>query len=315
MNDIRALFIGAILSPNWPGGEPKVARSLMEGFIQKGVEVKKISFQRSGFFNRICALTNPLDTNPVYCKAYEKILKRYKPDIVFSWFDYDTSAIDAALKARIPTVAAVHIPWPVCPSFTLWNNGVCTGPSRRRCYKHMLPLENRKNLKYQIFTLNGETMQLVIKKRKQRLNEIECIIVPSNFMKNMLIHHGLDGDKIKVIYNGISATQSIKPERSVKKRTKDILFIGPADEKKGYCDFVRMAKRLQGIQNTRFIAIGNSLSAGPVRAMGYVNDSEFQKILEEAYAVVFPSLWGEPFGLVAIEENLLSPIPLVPCQK
>lgn len=62
-----------------------------------------------------------------------------------------------------------------------------------------------------------------------------------------------------------------------------------------------MAKILQGIKNTRFIAMGHNVSIDPVSAIGYVNDSHFQKILEEAYAVVFPSLGDEPFGLVSIE--------------
>lgn len=119
------------------------------------------------------------------------------------------------MKAKIPTVAAVHVYWPVCPQNTLWNNhDICAGPSRERCYKHVLPSTNRKNLKFRVLSLCGETLQIAIKKRKQRLNQIEGVIVPSNFMKSKLIEEGINPDKINVIYNGISVEPPMISERS-----------------------------------------------------------------------------------------------------
>ena len=59
MSNTRALFIGAILSSTWPGGEPKVAKSITQGFIRRGVRVQEVGFRRpSSRFNNICSIVN-----------------------------------------------------------------------------------------------------------------------------------------------------------------------------------------------------------------------------------------------------------------
>jgi glycosyltransferase involved in cell wall biosynthesis len=298
MTEIRALFLGAVLNPSWLGGEPKVAKSVIESFKHRQISVLAKGFIRKGAFHKISELINPLDINPVYYGRYIRIMREYCPNVLLSWYDYDTSSLAAALTVKIPTIAAVHAHWPICPTWNLWNSESCIGPSRKRCYSHMLL---HRNMIYRPLSGFGASLQLAIRKRLQRLGKIEAIVVPSNFMKTELVKQGLDPWRIHVIYNGIDFRKSVTIGPATSGSTRNVVFVGNTLETKGFLDYVRMAKVLKGLQNTQFLAVGHGVSIDPVKAIGYVSKKDLSSILKEAAVVVYPSLWDEPFGLVPIE--------------
>ena len=122
MNNIRALFAGAVLNPSWRGGEPRVARSVIHALVQRNIAVHTVGFLRGGRVHALSSLINPLDVNPLYYRRYLKIMYEFRPQIIFGWFDYDTSLLAAGLKLKIPIVACIHTYWPICPIHALWRN-------------------------------------------------------------------------------------------------------------------------------------------------------------------------------------------------
>lgn len=127
---MRILVIGAVLNEAWKGGEPYVAKTIVQGLRKKGHEVYTI-----GVIRKVNIFTYPL-YDPFYVNFYMKVIRRIDPDIILSFYDYDCSVHIASLNARKPIVRSVHIWWPLCPILTLYSKRIwlCKGPSLFRCF-------------------------------------------------------------------------------------------------------------------------------------------------------------------------------------
>ncbi len=323
---MKVTFTGAIFDPEWKGGEPVTARDIGEGLRSMGIAVDyyyykrkfKRDFRRK--FRRFNALRQSVK-NKDAVRSYIDYFNANKPDIIFSWFDHDVSVVYAAKELDIPIILSVRIYWPICPLLSLYfdgSNKVCKGPSLK-CGSHLLssirrtfkPLASKSGLflsLLKLLSLKGlffGSLALSSLNRKRRLinSYVSSILVNSDYVKRKLIEYVYSKDKIRVIYNGVDPKFFNCNEVIKNVYEKMILMIGTSDPRKGFYDFIELAKMIRTKrQDVKFIFAGSSWSPSKyVDAVGYLDRSAIRDLICKSSIIVMPSLWPEPFGRVNIE--------------
>jgi len=197
--------------------------------------------------------------------------------------------------------------------------------------KQMIEIHNRPYLINQIakgnkfpislfFHNDPQTMKgsKSIKERENILEKCAIILCVSEFIKKKFLE-GINENyqKVHVLYNGV--------ERKIKKfpiKKKEILFVGRLVPEKGVHLFVEAVKtlahkypewsfdligsfKLGDNKNRNFYAneiIKKVNTIGPqAQFYGFKNQEFVNEKMKSASIVVIPSIWEEPFGLVAAE--------------
>ena len=127
------------------------------------------------------------------------------------------------------------------------------------------------------------------------------IVLLHEKMESYFLRAGYPAARTKTIRNPVAFLSS---ERVKAENNDEFFFIGRLDEEKGIEDAVAAAKRA----GARLCVIGDgplmgkvSTSGSHVRALGWLSHAEISQAIREARALVMPSRYPEPFGLVAIE--------------
>ena len=156
-----------------------------------------------------------------------------------------------------------------------------------------------------------------INERNKLLQRVDKIICVSHFIKNKFLtdvhcHH----DKVTVLYNGIERQSFNFP-----KKKKQIVYVGRIVKEKGVHIYVNAVKKLaHKFKEWEFLIIG-SYKLGDkktstfakqtiqefknigsnTKVLGFLSNQNVKQIMRETSLIVIPSLWEEPFGLVAAE--------------
>jgi glycosyltransferase involved in cell wall biosynthesis len=298
---MRILVIGAVLNKVWKGGEPYIARTIVQGLIKRGHEVYTIGIVRKARN----PLTYPL-YDPSHVKFYIKAISRIDPDIILGFYDYDCSIHVASSNARKPLVTGIHIWWPLCPALTLYSKriGISKGPSVFRCFSCQLNEAYEPRLKI-LMASRAALWNLRFRRLIDLLNESVAIIVPAHHMKYKLEAYGLRN--IYVINNGINLEEfdNVIQQHSSLGNSKTKIILNPsgyADERKGFRHFVLLARILKSRYNEsiEFIATGFKMQ-GVVKGLGHISRTEYLNLLAQSYTVILPYLWEDPFPMVSLE--------------
>jgi glycosyltransferase involved in cell wall biosynthesis len=309
---MKVLFIGIILDPSWPGGEPRAARLVAQLLSAKGINIFKCFLPRDR--PRKWSAAKPWIAQSTVdhriVDAYRRHIEKIKPDVVMTWYDFDLSAFWAGVLSRTPIVAQAQILWPVCNLSCLFNEiteSPCDGPSKS-CG---LCLAKRAKFIGEIpaivpsiaclpFT---QLSMMKINNIRSKLNHASAIVSDSQFLKTMMSKFNYDTMKVHVIYNGVDLNV-IKPAYSFKKQ-KTVLFLSnQINRHKGVYHFVQLSKNLKPeFPDVRFLWVGQTELAGDTfETQGYIkNDQELQEIFESCYLLLLPSLWPEAMSYSVIQ--------------
>ena len=157
-----------------------------------------------------------------------------------------------------------------------------------------------------------------IKERVYILEKCAAIFCVSKFIKKKFLE-GINEDfhKVHVLYNGVER----KPKKFPKKK-KEVLFVGRLVPEKGVDIYLDAIEPLVSkFTDWSFGLIGSSKLGSNINQTNYSKDiiNKFKKIghqaifygfkdnlfvqekMKDASIIVIPSLWEEPFGLVAAE--------------
>ncbi|UCG77256.1 MAG: glycosyltransferase family 4 protein [Nitrospirota bacterium] len=275
-------------------------------------------------------------------KIFKDIIAGIDPDIIHFQHLLGLSAdwIGVALSGRCSTFITLHDYWYICPAIELidQNDNVCEGPQPGKCRscwsaRRAVEINNKHGsllfapaLSLVIRSINKE---YEFKKREaellMHLNKIDHIISPSEFLKRIYVDHGVSGDKILVVRNGVDTglLSRVAEEKKKINRAENIVFgyVGrlvrskglkiaveafkgiPADkaelriygrikEEDGYVRDVR--KSAEGVRNIKFMG----------------EELDQRKIYESIDVLIFPSIWYENSPLVLLEA-LAARIPVI----
>ena len=157
-----------------------------------------------------------------------------------------------------------------------------------------------------------------VKERKNILEKCAAVFCVSEYIKNRFLEGVLsNNEKVHVLYNGVDR----KPKKFPKKKN-EILFVGRLVAEKGVDLYVDVAKLVaSNYPDWSFSLIGsfklgsnkysnsyiNKLiekfnSIGPqAKFYGFKDYSFVEEKMKSASIIIIPSIWQEPFGLVAAE--------------
>ncbi len=154
---------------------------------------------------------------------------------------------------------------------------------------------------------------------ERAFREADGIVAVSEFTRNMVIDkHGVDPEKVTVVYNGAECfdPERLEPvlEEWKKEGKKIILFHGRITLQKGPDYFVRAARRVVDVDPTVIFIVsgwgdmehellhlvGSLGLSSHVKFVGALWGKERDRMYQSVDLFVMPSV-SEPFGLVALE--------------
>ena len=338
----KILYVGVVLDKNWLGGEPIIAKDTIDKLRHLGYLVStsyynetttinkngKLNFLKIFSYSNLRSIYLISDKFNPAVKYYRKIIKKENPDVIIAQYDYDTSIIEAAKKENKKIIVYVHIWWPICPIITLYkyNKEICNGFLSNKCKECVLHQYNTrtKSSKFvnkmasyalkivaMLFVRNSN-LRVKMKKRIDRLNTADSIIVLSRQMKNLFVFNGIDEKKIYTLPNGINCEKFSYHKYD---RQKIVLYAGGNNELKGYKFFNKIAENIKKTHpEIRFIATGQfkdcDKNSKYVEYPGILERNKLLELMALSRATIIPSIWNDPFPRVAIE-SMASGTPVV----
>lgn len=223
--------------------------------------------------------------NPFYYRQIKKFLKRKNVDVVIchNLQGWSVAVWRVFYKLHIPIVQVVHDYYFLCPNCNMVND-------ERKC--------GTQCLKCRIFTY----------KNIKESSFVNAVIYISNCVKVKIESNGLfKKAKNVIIYNSINSPLIL--EKKQKNRIFSYGFIGTISPVKGVTNLIKAFKKMSGnvelliagkfISNEYEVFIKNLIDGDSrIRFLGYVKSESFFSLINVA---VFPAIWDEPFGLVALE--------------
>jgi len=232
-----------------------------------------------------------------------------RPDVVhLHSFSYQLtpSILGPIRDAGIPVVQTCHEYSPICANQRLYNqrtHAICEA-----CLHHgpLAPLWTRCLKGSFAASATACAASLADRFLAHSRNRIARFITPSRFMKTMLERGGIPPDRIAAIPHFIAA----EAIQSSNQPGDYLLFFGRLVEQKGIWTFLNAARQCADIpckilgggpleNEVRRRVARHGLSH--VEVLGHKEGEELWTLVRGSRAVVVPSEWYEPFGLVILE--------------
>jgi len=268
-------------------------------------------------------------------QKFRELLREITPDIIH--FEHliglSTTLIDVAKEFDIPTVLTLHDYWFMCHSIQLlrYDYTICKGPKPNKCRECWVKKRSKwlseALEKYPIpKSLTGTPVKSFLnvinslekfEKRneflKSHLLNVDTIIAPSRFLREMFIEYGIPEDKVIYSENGYNL-DAFKGFKKKEKDTDKIIFgfVGGISRHKGVQVLVdafmnvpedRAELRIYGNYNPSSKYVKEILSKvkkrNNIRFMGRFED--VKDPYSEIDVLVFPSIWYENCPLVLAE--------------
>ena len=273
---------------------------------------------------------------------FGRILERFQPDLVhfFHLNRLGTGLIESAVMAGIPCFMTPTDFWTICPTgqLLLGDGTLCSGPKAYagNCVKHFaqstqggvirviaekIPTAGADLLvgltqKYAFipYPKREEVVSIVSRLgiNVSRLNQLNALVVPNVFMKELLIRHGVSPHLIIEAAFGIDIKATDKIERRTNSRYPlRVAFIGTLVPHKGCHILIEAFKTLSSEQVT--LKIYGSMEEHPgysselglltgdnkaIEFCGTFHNSKIYEVLADIDVLVVPSLWYENTPLI-----------------
>lgn len=226
----------------------------------------------------------------------KKIMEKEKPDIVHvhGWLLY--SVLKLKKQLHFPLIVTLHDYGYMCPKITFFrDNGLCDKPFTKRCISCAGDVLGfaKSTLAY-----SG------IKSGKDKLQYVDRFIANSSFVKEQNSRFmGIDS-KVVFVPNFHDQKNAI-PTNSGAFPDDFILFVGSLAPYKGVDVLISAYSKLK--TKTKLVLVGAHTPGSSYNSsenVFVIENAPYTQVLE-AYSkckfVVVPSIWPEPFGLVALE--------------
>jgi glycosyltransferase involved in cell wall biosynthesis len=243
--------------------------------------------------------------NPWAWRQLRRVLADFQPDVVHvKMFLTQLSPLILPLLRRVPSL--YHVAWhrPICPlgSKLLPDGTVCVSPPGAVCYQRgCLPLRDWLPL------------MLQMKLWRRWRGVFGLIVANSEAVKRRLVAEGIE--PVQVVWNGVPP----KPPRPPLAPPPTVMFAGRLVREKGVDVLLRAyAKVARQIPEARLFIFGDGPERGRLEELvaaldltgnvtmhGFRPHDELAQAYDRAWALAVPSLWEEPFGVVATEAMMV----------
>jgi glycosyltransferase involved in cell wall biosynthesis len=318
---MKILVISSLYAPNIGGGAEIILQRTVEGLQRRGygvavlatsdqpglniTAVNQIKVYRAGLHNRYWHFTaqrpgrlsrlgwHIRDRYNVDMRGYvSQVIKLEQPDLVMchNLTGWSVSVWDEITAANRPIVQVLHDLYLLCPSSTMFKKG---HSCQRQC---------------------GTCVQFR-KGHDERSTQVDTVVGVSRFMLDTLQAHGyFKGSRGYVVHNASPAAlpapiRHTAPTAALKPSNAPLRFgyLGTLSDPKGvgwlidqfqnlpFNATLQIAGRGQLDDEKRFKAMATSSA---ISFVGYQTPEDFYSQIDVA---VVPSIWNEPFGMVAVE--------------
>jgi glycosyltransferase involved in cell wall biosynthesis len=150
--------------------------------------------------------------------------------------------------------------------------------------------------------------------RLRTLAAVKAVLVASAHVRDVFERQGIDSGKLHVVPYPVTGVARLPEAPRARPFTNRVVFLGRLTRLKGLTDAVTavaQASRALGRNLTLDVAgEGPELEAArrlasvtnaDARFLGWVGADQRERLLSEADALIVPSRWPEPFGMVGIE--------------
>jgi glycosyltransferase involved in cell wall biosynthesis len=240
--------------------------------------------------------------NPFAVRTIRRAINEFRPDVILvNMFAHHLSPAILHVIGSIPLVLLISDYKCVCPigSKLLPDGAICTSQPGWVCCASgcvTLPHWIRDKPRYALI--------------RSAVAKAECVIACSDWVRSELGRSGIDSERIYLPVPTPSADYSRSPSAN-----PVFLYCGRLDVEKGVEQLLRAFALIsqqsgdarlriagQGAERSRLESLARDLGIeSKVTFLGWQDPRQIERELSSAWALVAPSLWAEPLGLVALE--------------
>ncbi len=241
--------------------------------------------------------------DPVAMLDLRAVVADYQPDVIHGHDWLARSALPRMVSGRTPIVTSLHYYTRSCAKKTLWRDGAaCEGPSLKRC----LPCAGAHygRAKGTAVALGLRAGAALEDRRTSRWISVSAATAEGNGLGNAA-NAGVIANPL-----GPEPTDTFDATGTLSADVPDgpfILFVGDIRPEKGLRVLADAVAHLRTTgDETPLVVAGERMSgeldlpSGTIE-LGLVDHDLVQALWRRATVGAIPSLWPEPFGLVAIE--------------
>ncbi len=291
----------------------------------QGVDVQRLSFDLE-------SAPDPFRwryDNPWLGQHFERLFDEDRPDVfhLIGGYLITSNALETARRMGIPTVVTLTDFWFLCPRLSLLrsNGEISTLPiDPSRCARCLGEESRRYRLPGRLFPKvmdlywrgrRGKVRQMEERIRclLETLNQVDAIISPSRFLRDVHIEAGVDANRILFSRQGRQLTTNLEPKQEFDGVLR-IGYSGQISEHKGIHILIQAVRKLAGAP-LRLQIYGDmemfpdytrqlkKLAAGDTRIefMGTYRREELGHVFAGLDVVVVPSMWFENSPNVILE--------------
>ena len=242
-------------------------------------------------------------------RRVRRVIEEWGPDVVHihnTWFSLSPSVPLAVDRAGVPLVQTIHNYRPTCVNAKLFRDG---SPCYD-CLESRLPLKGVKLGCYRgSRTLSAAVVAFDAAQELSRVwRRTDLITAQSERHRELLEAGGFDAPVEVLPWT----TRDPGPRSCAPSESREVLFLGRLEaEVKGIEVLVRAWNRAKAsgslgglhltLAGTGELLGTEALEGESVSCLGWVDQAELDRLMLSARALLFPSIWEETFGMVAIE--------------
>jgi glycosyltransferase involved in cell wall biosynthesis len=301
---LRVLFVHADYRQR--GGEEAVVEAESALLRSDGRVVEELRFDNAAWARAGGApgrLRHGLET--VWSSRARRRIRQtvdaFQPDLVHvhNTFPSASPAIYSALRKDVPVVQTLHNYRLVCPAGTLFRAGrPCTD-----CLGRAVPWPGVKHACYRDSASASAVVATMLSTHRllRTWSRVDAFVALSAGMRELMISGGLPGDRIRTVPN------FLEPDPGVGKGARTgFLYMGRLTEEKGLRVLIEAARTRPGLVRVAgdgplASLVAEAAADGSILNLGYRDRAALLDDIRSATAIVVPSLWFEPFGMVILE--------------
>lgn len=297
------------------GGEDAVVEAEAQMLRNAGHEVVQLIARNPDQSLPALAALVQAPWNASSVRAVRRAVEEHRPDVAHvhnTWFALSAGALGPLRDGGVPTVATLHNYRLACISSDLFRDGRpctdCLGHSPapgvvHRCYRGS-----------RLASAAAATELAVNRRRGTWPRSVDRFIAPTDFAADLLVRAGVDRRRLTTKPH---FAFDPGPRRQPCRASAEVLFVGRLAEGKGIEDLLTAWDRMRSdsleltvVGDGPLRAAAEQLAPPGVRIVGRLAPAAVRERMLSARALVFPSTWYEPFGMVVIEA-LAACLPVV----